>query len=135
MLTFDATVTVYYSVYNEATGYSDYFRAVIRGVSWYSKIKAVAGATGIQYDRLFRVRIPDGAQCDKLYTAPNELGDPETQYTLKAGSRVLKGEGPPAPKGGDEWARLLSGREEAFQVLDSRDNRRFGLKHLYVEGK
>lgn len=135
MLGFDQTVTVYYSVYNEATGFNDYFRAVIRGVSWYSQIKAVAITNGIAYDRLYKVRIPNSAKADKVYAAPDLLADPEEQYTIKAGSIVLKGEGPPAPKDGTEWADLLAGRDEAFSVLGYRDNRRIGLKHLFVEGK
>ena len=135
MLGFDQTITVYYSVYNAATGFDDYFRAVIRGVSWYSRIKAVASSTGLVYDRLFQVRIPNSAEADKVYAAPDLLENPEEQYTLKAATRIIKGEGPPAPTDGKEWAGLLAGRDEAFSVLDYRDNRRIGLKHLYVEGR
>lgn len=134
MLGFDQTITVYNSVYNEATGFDDYSRAVIKGVSWYSQIKAAAGAKGLVYDRLFKVRIPATAVADKAYTAPDQFTSPEEQYTLKMATIVVKGEGPPAPKDGNEWAKLTD-REEAFSVLGYHDNRRVGLKHLFVEGK
>ena len=135
MLGFDQTITAYYSRYNEDAGHDDYFRAVIRGVSWYSQIKAVPAANGLVYDKLYKVRIPNSAESDKVYAAPDLFANPEEQYTLKAATRIVKGEGPPAPKDGTEWAQLLTEHEEAFSVLAYRDNRRIGLKHLYVEGK
>ncbi len=135
MLGFDNTITVYNSVYNPETTYNDYFRTVIKGVSWYSRIKAAAGNNGLVYDRLYQVRIPASATSDKVYTAPDHFTDPATQYTIKAGDIVLKGAGPPAPTDGNAWASLQHDHEEAFSVLGYRDNRRIGLKHIFVEGK
>ena len=135
MLGFDQTITVYNSQYNEAAGFNDYSRTVIVGVSWYSRIKAAANSNGIVYDRLFQVRIPNSAEAEKLYTAPDQFTDPSTQYTLKVGSRIVKGIGPPAPVDGEKWAELITKHDEAFQIIGYRDNRRIGLKHLYVDGK
>lgn len=136
MLTFNTTITVYNSQYNEATGFDDYFRTVIHNCSWYSHIKAAANATGMVYDRLFKIRILSSVSAsDKQYTAPEEYTDPAAQYTLAVGSIILKGEGPPAPTGAKEYAALTAEHDEAFKVLDYHNNRRVGLYHVYAEGK
>lgn len=136
MLTFDTAITVFNSRYNEYTGFDDYFRTVIQNCSWYSHIKAVAGSMGLVYGKLFKVRILEGySASDKQYTNPEGYTDPDTQYTLAVGAVILKGEGPPAPTGAKEYAALTAEHEEAFKILDCHDNRRAGLRHLYVEGK
>lgn len=136
MLTFDTTITVYNSIYNQTTGFDDYFRTVITRCSWYSKIKALAGMAGLVYDRMFKVRILEGlSDSGKEYAAPEEYTDPDTQFTLANGTVILKGEGPPAPKDGNEYAALIADHDEAFKVLDYHDNRRIGIRHLYAEGK
>lgn len=136
MLTFDTSITVYNAVFNDATNYDDYFRTVIHNCSWNSKIKAVATATGLVYDRLFKVRLLDGFSItNKQYAAPEAYASPATQYTLPPGTIILKGDGPPTPTDGKGLAALLADHDEAFKVLDYHDNRRVGLHHIYVEGR
>ena len=136
MLTCDTTITIYNSRYNKETGFNDYFRTMVYNCSWYSRIKAAANSTGMVYDRLFEVRMLEGySASDKQYAAPEAYADPDTQYTLAPGTIILKGEGPPAPTNGKQFAALTADHDEAFKVMDYHDNRRVGLKHLYAEGK
>lgn len=136
MLTFDETLTVYNTVYNETTGFDDYYRAEIQNCSWRSKIKAVSGNGGISYSRVFQIRILDGySVSEKEYVPPESFIDPSTQYTLIPGTIVLKGAGPDAPISADEISALLTETSEAFRIMDYHDNRRVGLRHLYAEGK
>ena len=136
MLTFDETVTIYNTAYNEITGFDDYYRTEIQNCSWRSKIKAVSGNGGISYDRMFQIRILDGySESEKEYVPPESFIDPSTQYTLCPGTIVLKGTGPDAPASAVEISALLAETSESFRVLDYHDNRRVGLRHLYAEGK
>ena len=134
MLTFFETISIYNTFFNEATGFDDYYKTVVNACSWYSKIKAVTGEIGLVYKKVFMVRIPEFAESDKVFATPEQYTDPEKQYTLKAGSFVIKGDGPPAPTDGAQREKMLKGRTDAFIILDWHDNRHIGLKHVYVEG-
>ena len=136
VLTFDTTITVYNVLPNEMTGFDDYFRTTIGSCSWFSQINTAANATGLVYDKIFKVRIIEGfSASDKAYISPEMLANPNTHYTLAAGTIVVKGIGPPAPADGKAFAALVSKHSEAFKILNYRDNRRAGLLHLYAEGK
>lgn len=136
MLTFDETVTIYNTAYNENTGFDDYYRTEVRNCSWRSKIKAVSVNGGISYSRVFQIRILDGySESEKEYAPPEKFVDPSAQYTLAPGTIVLKGTGPDVPVNADEISALLTGASESFRIMDYHDNRRVGLLHLYAEGK
>ena len=136
MLTFDETITVYNSIYNHGTGFHDYFRTIIRNCSWYGKNSADGQTGGLTENKLFKVRILEGFSIsEKVYVSFDRYVDTSTQYTLAPGTIILKGVGPPAPTSASELAALTAGRTDVFKVLDARDNRRIGIKHLYAEGK
>lgn len=134
MLGFDKTVTLYNSIFNPETGFNDYYRTVITGVSLHSKVHAVSSTAGQMYSRLFRLRIPEGAICDKIFVPEDDFLKPAEQYTLAIGDIVVAGEGPPAPADGTQWANLLKKRNAGFKIVGYHDNRRIGARHLYVEG-
>lgn len=134
MVSFTEKVTIYTPVYNEEMGFDDYWRTEIEGVSWQAQNRTVASGNGLQYARLFRVRVPAWAKCDKRYKAFEEMNNPEKQYTLKPGCIVMLGSGPEAPTNGAALAALAAGRGDTFRVLAIHDNRRRCLPHLLIEG-
>ncbi|MFV0351426.1 MAG: DUF6751 family protein [Oscillospiraceae bacterium] len=134
MLGFDGVITVYNTKYNPETGFDDYHHTVVKKVSWHSQNKVITAGSGLVYAEIFKVRVPEFAECGKVFVLPENYTDPATQYTFAAGDVVIKGEFAAATNG-TAIAAISRDNSQAFTVLAYHDNRRIGLKHIYVEGK
>ena len=131
MVTFDETITVYNPEYDDSAGYDVYHKTVITGCSWFTQHGAGQDGTALHRENLHKIRIPNTAKCDKHYVAPTEFTDPATQYTLRPGDRIVKGVGADITRTDD----LEGVCYDRCIILGVHDNRRVGLKHIYVEGK
>ncbi|MFV0413868.1 MAG: DUF6751 family protein [Oscillospiraceae bacterium] len=136
MLGFDSTITIVNSLSNPASGFNDYFLTVISNVSWHSQNKVIAEGQGLANAKIFKVRIPNFAECEKEFVPPEAYTNPSTQYTLRHGDKVVLGllaEGINTP---EAWAGLTAQRAEAFTIMAYHDNRKnIGLQHIFTEGK
>lgn len=130
---FTDTVTIFRKAYNPATGFDEYTKTVLAGVSWYSQLKTVQGNNGIAFAKLFKMRIP--VSVGKKFAFPLDFTDPETQYTIQPGDLVFKGTVTEDLQAGSAIGALQSKCPEHFTVLALHDNRGKMLPHVYVEGK
>lgn len=131
MLGFDQTITIYNAVHNPETGYDEYHKTVITGCSWQSGHITGHNGTSFQRENVHKIRIPANVHCSKVYVHPHEYTDPAAQYTLQNGVRIVRGVGEDIERLND-----LDGKyADICNVTAVHDNRRIGLKHIYVEGK
>lgn len=135
MLGFDDAITIYNTKYNPVTGFDEYHRTVVRNVSWHSQNKAVGSDKGIVFAEVFKVRVPEFCESDKTFVLPEDYANPVTEYTFAPGNMVFKGELLNDVANGKQLAALVKSHSQSFTVLSWHDNRRIGLKHVYVEGK
>lgn len=88
----DKTITVFNSRFNASTDRDTYVKTVIKGVSWREEVKTNFDSPGIKAVNVYIIRIPETAVCEKDFVKPKYFTDPATQYTLKPGDIIIKGE-------------------------------------------
>ena len=122
----DKTITVFNSRFNASTDCDTYVKTVIKGVSWRKEIKTNFDSPGIKAADVYIIRIPETAICNKDFVEPESFTDPATQYTLKPGDIIIKGETvAQTPTEAAEKVTISS-------VIDNRDGRKG--KHIKVVG-
>ena len=131
MLGFDETITVYNAVFDPERDCDVYHKTVISGCSWHTQHITGHDGTSFHRENVHKIRIPETAVCTKSYTPPVEFTDPATQYTLRNGDIIIRGSGMDITRP-DELEGVYSDR---CNIAAVHDNRRVGLKHIYVEGK
>lgn len=131
---FDITITVYNRLYDRSAGYDEYYMTIIEGCSWYSEQVTLysSGEKIFTRKNVHKIRIPDVAQVreNKEYTTPADYTAPEAQYTLQEGDKIIKGVGMPITRPDQMQGKY----GDICTITAVHDNRRTGLKNLYVEG-
>lgn len=122
----DKTITVFNSTFDASADQDTYVKTVIKGVSWRKEIKTNFDSPGIKAADLYIIRIPEAAICNKDFVEPESFTDPATQYTLKPGDVVVKGE--TAAQTPAEAAAKVT----IFSVIDNRGGGKG--KHIKVVG-
>lgn len=128
---FDETITVYNAVYDPETGFDNYSKTVISGCSWHTQHITGQNGAGFQRENVHKIRVPVDAVSSKEYVPRVEFKNPATQYTFKAGDRIVKGVGIDI----NRLDELEGEYNDICTIAVVHDNRRIGLKHIYVEGK
>ena len=131
MLGFNETITVYNAVFDENSDCDIYRKAIISGCSWHSQHITGHDGTSFHRENVMKIRIPETARSSKAYVTPTEFTGAGCQYTLRSGDIIVKGVGPDISRP-DELAGKSA---DLCTITVVHDNRRIGLKHLYVEGK
>lgn len=127
MLLADKTITVFNSTFDADTDQDTYTKTVIKGVSWREEVKVDFDSPGLKAANVYIIRIPETAECAKDFVKPEYFTDPATQYTLKPGDIITKGETTAqTPAEALEKVTILS-------VIDNRDGNKG--KHIKVVGK
>lgn len=88
----DKEITVFNSTFDADTDQDTYTKTVIKGVSWREEVKINFDSPGIKAANVYIIRIPETAVCEKDFVKPEYFTDPATQYTLKPGDIIVKGE-------------------------------------------
>lgn len=131
MYGFDETITVYNPTIEPTTGYDTYSRTVINGCSWCSKHSTAASSTALVRESTHQIRIPSHATAQKVYAAPHEFSNPDTQFTLTERAILVRGEATLAITRSDE----LQGKfADICRVKAVHDNRSLLPGHIFVEG-
>lgn len=131
------SITVYNAKLNKDTGYDEYHRTVISGVSWFCEIASNVDGKGLTAANKFIIRIPTDADFSgKTYLpakAYAESTSPDSCFTLREGDIIVRGI---APELSPHPADLHSKYDEVVTILGITDNRRGNHgKHWKVVGK
>ena len=125
MMLCNETITVYNALLNPDTGYDEYNRTVISGVSWFCEIASTVDGKGLTAANKFIIRIPDNAMFNgKHYVTPKSYAEgnsPDTVFTFQEGDIIVRGiadELNPRP------ADLHTKYDEVVTILGITDNRR-----------
>lgn len=132
-MTFDASITVYYRVYDKTTRSDVWHRKTIYGVSWYGGQTVTVGDRGLNAADTYTVRIPRSA-LPTGYATPSEYARAENAkdlWTVQTGDVVAFG------ARDDDIQKAGDVNGPAFTVTGVFDNRRgvTNLKHIRIEGK
>lgn len=131
MLGFEETITVYNQYYDMEQDCDRYSATVVQGCSWASSHATGMGEKSFVRENIYQIRIPQNAKSNKVLVPAIEFVDPKTQYTLKAGDKIVKGKADIVMEKGDD----LEGKyAEICTILIIHDNDRGLLNHTYVEG-
>ena len=71
MLT-NADITIYNHIYDKATRLDEWRRTVIHGVHFYVDNKVSVGDSGLNSADVYKIRIPEDAECDSQYAPEDE---------------------------------------------------------------
>ena len=129
------TITVFNRRINTETRMEEYVPTVIKGVSWYGRLRSSVGDKGLNTANEFTVRIPVDADFDgKSYIAPKSYRE-ETivsgVFTLANDDIVVKG----AVEAGANPATIIETCSDCFRILGVTDNRRApNAPHFKVVG-
>lgn len=132
-MTFDASITVYYRLYDKTTRSDVWHRKTIHGVSWYGGQTVTVGDRGLNAVDTYTVRIPRSA-LPAGYATPSEYARAENAkdlWTVQTGDIVAFGDRD------DDIQKAGDVNGPAFTVTGVFDNRRgvTKLQHIRIEGK
>lgn len=119
------SITIYNARLNQETGYDEYHRTVVIGVSWFCEIASDVNDKGLTAANKFIIRIPTNADFGgKLYLPAKSYAEsvtPDSYFTLREGDIIVHGiaaELNPRP------AELHEKYDEVTTILGVTDNRR-----------
>lgn len=90
----NADITVYNHKYNKDTRLDEWKRTFIRGVHFYVDNKVSVGDGGLNSADVYKIRIPEDAECEKGYVPEDEywkIPDITWCWTLQEGDVVVLG--------------------------------------------
>lgn len=90
----NADITIYNRKYNKETRLDEWHRTVICGVHFYVDNKVAVRESGLKSADVFKIRIPEDAECEKLYLSENEYvnaEDTSNSWTLQKDDYVVRG--------------------------------------------
>ena len=130
------TLTLFNRRLDPKSGYDEYHRTVISGISWYSTVKSTVTDKGLKSANLYTIRIPIDAVFDgKSWIDPKGYTEAENVdglFTLNEGDLIVKGS---VTLDNATPAQIHKQFSEAFTVLSVTDNRRApNAKHWKVVG-
>lgn len=118
------TVTVLNRRHNAETGRDDWIPTIIRGVSWFSEMKAAVTIDGLKTAKTATVRIPvDVNAGGRSYVEPaayKAAGSVSGAYTLARGDILVRGEVQDTPTPAEVQAAF----EDCVTIIGVTDNTR-----------
>lgn len=130
----NADITIYNHKVDKITRLDTWQRTIIRGVHFYVDNKVSVGDGGLNSADVYKIRIPEEAECDKTYIPEDEyftLGDVSGFWTIQEDDIIVRGicdieiEKP---------ADLKERHVRYCKVTSWSDNRRGGLPHWRIGG-
>ncbi len=93
-MTTNADITIYNHKYNKDTRMDDWHRTEIRGVHFYVDHKVAPTEKGLVGADVYKIRIPEKAECKKEYIPEDEyaeLEDVSGKWTIRKGDIIVRG--------------------------------------------
>lgn len=130
----NADITIYNHRYDKETRFDDWQRIVIRGVHFYVDNKVVLGDGGLNSADVYKIRIPEDAECDREYLPEDAYASEEEvsmYWTLQNGDYIVRGE---CLLNIEKPSDLKQLHKQYCKITSWSDNRFGGLPHWRIGG-
>lgn len=133
MLT-NADITIYNRKYNKSTRFDEWNKTIIRGVHFYVDNQVAAGEKGLNSADAYKIRIPEDAECDKVYIPEDDymfIDDISGNWTIQESDIIVLGA---CEIDISKPSDLTERHVRHCKVLSWSDNRFGGLPHWRIGG-